>query len=271
MIAKLKRVFQPSNISLIRELVSSDFKLRYQGSALGYAWSLLRPLFMFGVLYIIFTIIFPINNGVKYPAPYLLFGLVMWQYFVESTVAGMNAITGRADLVRKVSIPKYTIVLSTNISALITFLLNMIIVIVFMVFSRVNLHWGMLLTPFFIVELVALSLSLAFLLSVLFVKFRDFSHIWDVVQQVLFYATPIIFTFSKIPDRHHFRQLIALNPLSQIFQDARAALLGRDTLTTENIFHSSLALIIPLILIALLLTGSALYFRRSSKFFAEEL
>lgn len=266
-----KRFFKPSNRSLIRELVASDFKLRYQGSVLGYLWSLLRPLFMFGVLYVIFTLVFKLTNGLRYPAPYLLFGLVMWQYFIEGTTSGMNAITGRGDMVRKVSIPKYTILLSTNISAFITFLLNMVVVGIFMAAGHVAPHWQMLLTPLFIIELIALTLALSFLLSVLFVKFRDFSHIWDVVLQVLFYATPIIYTYTRIPATHHYRQLIAWSPLAQIFQDARAALIEPDTLTTEKIFHSWLGLVLPVVAILILLILSALYFRRSSKNFAEEL
>src|SRR5882757_3878202 len=125
MIPAIKRLLKPSNRSLIRELVSSDFKLRYQGSVLGYLWSLLRPLFLFGVLYIVFTHVIKLGSSIPHYPAYLLLGLVLWQFFVESTVAGMNAITGRGDLVRKVSIPKYTIVISTTLSALVTLCLNM--------------------------------------------------------------------------------------------------------------------------------------------------
>src|SRR5690349_17448974 len=105
---KAKAAIQPSNRSLIRELVVSDFKLRYQNSVLGYLWSLLRPLMMFGVLYIVFTKIIRIGGTVPHYPSYLLLGLVLWTFFVEATMAGMNAITGRGDLIRKVSIPKYT-------------------------------------------------------------------------------------------------------------------------------------------------------------------
>jgi len=271
MIAALKRILKPSNRSLVRELVASDFKLRYQGSVLGYAWSLLRPLFMFGVLYVIFTVVFKLSNNLKYPAPYLLLGLVMWQFFVEATVAGMNAITGRGDLVRKVSIPKYTIILSTQLSAFVTFMLNMVIVAIFMIFGRVPLHWTMLLAPIFVVELVVFCLALSFLLSVLFVKFRDLSHIWDVILQVLFYATPIIFAFDRIPNKHHLREIISLNPLTQIFQDMRSVLIESDTITTKQIFHSQLGRVLPMLAILLLLVTAGLYFKRSSKNFAEQL
>src|SRR5476649_457099 len=127
----IQRFFKPSNLNLIRELVASDFKLRYQGSVLGYMWSLLRPLMMFGVLYLVFTKVVRVGNNVPHYPAYLLLGLVLWQFFVEATVGGMNAITGRGDLVRKVNIPKYIIVISTNISAFINFCLNLVVVVIF--------------------------------------------------------------------------------------------------------------------------------------------
>src|SRR5581483_3057731 len=107
MINAIRNVFKPSNRSLIRELVRSDFKLRYQNSVLGYLWSLLRPLLMFGVLYVVFTKVIKVGGSIPYYPSYLLLGLVLWTFFVEATVAGMNAIVGRGDMIRKVSIPKY--------------------------------------------------------------------------------------------------------------------------------------------------------------------
>src|ERR1700733_7376776 len=99
------------SIILLKQLVKTDFKLRYQGSILGYLWSLLRPLLLFGVLYLVFTHIIRAGNNVPHYPAYLLLGLVMWTFFVEAPSSGMNAITGRGDLVRKVSIPKYTLII----------------------------------------------------------------------------------------------------------------------------------------------------------------
>jgi ABC-2 type transport system permease protein len=265
----LTRVLKPSNRSLIRELVASDFKLRYQGSVLGYMWSLLRPLFMFGVLYVVFTHVIRVGNNIPHYPSYLLLGLVLWQFFVEATVAGMNAITGRGDLVRKVSIPKYTIVLSTTISALVTFSLNMVVVIIVMAIEHVAVRWNILLAIPLIIELVAFALGLSFLLSTLFVKFRDFSHIWDVILQVLFYATPIIYVFNIVP--HTFAQLMSLNPLAQIFQDIRSVMITPQTLTTKQVFDSQLGRILPAVAVLAVLALSALYFRSRSRNFAEEL
>jgi len=122
---RINEIIKPSDRSLVRELVISDFKLRYQNSVLGYVWSLLRPLMLFGVLYVVFTVIIKIGKGVPYYPSYLLLGLVTWTFFIEATMSGLNAITGRGDLVRKVSIPKYLIVVSTTLSAFVNFTLNM--------------------------------------------------------------------------------------------------------------------------------------------------
>lgn len=269
MIKKLKNFIKPSNRSLIRELVTSDFKLRYQGSVLGYLWSLLRPLLMFGVLYLVFTHVIRLGNTVPHYPAYLLLGLVLWTFFIESTVSGMNAITGRGDLIRKVSIPKYTIVISTTLSALVNFCLNMVVVLIFMVLGHVDFRINILLAPLLIVELVIFSMALSFILSALFVKFRDISHIWDVILQVLFYASPIIYPLSIVPEK--FVRLVSVNPITQIFQDMRSVMISPATETTKQAFQSQWGRIIPVLIVLLLSVVAVWYFKRSSRNFAEEL
>lgn len=265
----IKRFFSPSNLSLIRELVASDFKLRYQGSALGYLWSLLRPLLLFGVLYVVFTHVIRAGNNVPHYPAYLLLGLVMWTFFVEATSAGMNAITGRGDLVRKVSIPKYTLIISTTTSALVNFCLNMVIVFVFMILGHVPFRVTIFIAPLFIAELVVLCVGISFLLSALFVKFKDISHIWDVVLQVMFYASPLIYSLAIVPKR--YIKWVSLNPLAQILQDTRSVMITPKALTTKEVFHSQVGRILPMLIVLAILIIGARYFKRHSKNFAEEL
>ncbi len=265
----VNKYFKTSNISLIRELVASDFKLRYQGSVLGYLWSLLRPLFMFGVLYVVFTHVIRVGDKVPHYPTYLLLGLVMWTFFIESTVSGMNAITGHGDMIRKVAIPKYLIVVSTMLSAFVNFCLNMIVVFIFMAFGHVTFRLTILLAPLVILELMAFSLSLSFLLSALYVKFRDLSHIWDVVLQVLFYASPLIYSLAIVPKS--IIKFDAVNPLTQIFQDMRYLMITKGTLTSEEVFHSALGLLIPLLIITAIGILAVWYFRKKSPKFAEDL
>lgn len=269
MIKKIKAILQPSNRSLIRELVISDFKLRYQNSVLGYLWSLLRPLLMFGVLYIVFTRIIKIGGDIDHYPTYLLLGLVLWTFFVEATVAGMNSIVGRGDMIRKVSIPKYTIVLSSVLSAFVTFLLNMIIVFVFMVLGDVPFRTTILIVPIYIVELIIFCIGISFLLSALYVKIRDLGHIWDVLLQILFYATPIIYAMQIVPPK--LVKLVSINPLAQIIQDIRSVMITPETLTTKEVFNGQIGRLIPITIVIVLTVVAAWYFRRTSKNFAEDL
>ncbi len=270
MIAAVKRAFKPSNRSLIRELVSSDFKMRYQGSLLGYMWSLLRPLMLFLVLYVVFTKVVKLGDGVPHYPAYLLLGIVAWTFFIEATVSGMNAITGRGDLVRKVSIPKYTLVISTTLSAFVNFALNMVVVLFFMVISGVEVRWSALWAIPLIAELVVFAMGFAFLLAALYVKFRDISHIWDVILQILFYAVPIIYPLTMPPQR--IREIISFNPATQILQDLRSVLITPETLTTKQVFQSQFTgRILPVVAVVALAVVAGFYFRRASRNFAEEL
>ncbi len=264
-----KLVISKRNRSLVSELVRSDFKLRYQGSVLGYLWSLLRPLMLFGVLYIVFTKVIKIGTGIPHYPAYLLLGLVLWTFFVEATMSGMNAITGRGDMIRKVSIPKYTIVVSTTASAFVNFFFNMIVVVIFMILGHVAFRPTLIFVPFFIVELIIFCLGVSFLLATLFVKYRDFSHIWEVSLQILFYATPIIYSLAIVPAR--LQKLMSLNPLTQIFQDMRSVMITPEALTTKQVFGSQLGRVLPALIVLAVTVLGAWYFRSSSKKFAEEL
>ncbi len=269
MIESLNSLLKPSNRSLIRELVVSDFKLRYKNSILGYFWSLLKPLLLFGVLYFVFTKVVRIGGDVPYYPAYLLLGLVLWTFFVEATTSGMNSVMARGDMIRKVSVPKYTIVLSTTISALVNFSLNMVVVFIFMIFSNVPLRPTILLAPILIIELIIFSLSIGALLAALFVKYRDFSHIWEVALQILFYATPIIYTLNFPP--LNIAKLISVSPLTQIFQDMRVLLIDPQIMTTRDVFQSNVGRIIPVCIVLLTAIIATWYFKRSSPKFAEEL
>lgn len=269
MIAGLKRALKPSNRSLIRELVVSDFKMRYQGSVLGYLWSLLRPLMVFTVLYIVFTKIVKLGDSVPHYPAYLLLGIVIWTFFIEATVSGMNSITGRGDLIRKINIPKYTIVISTTLSAFVNFTLNMIVVMVFMFLSGVPLGPQVLWAIPIIGELVVLALGISFLLAALFVRFRDISHIWEVILQIMFYAVPIIYPLTMPPQ--WIREIISLNPLTQILQDLRAVLITPEALTVGDVFGTVWARIGSVIAVVTIAALAGLYFRKASRNFAEEL
>lgn len=264
-----KNLFSKHTGSLLRELVITDFKLRYQGSVLGYLWSFLRPLMLFTVLYFVFTRIFRLGGTIPYYPAYLLLGVVMWAFFAEATSMGMQSIVARGELIRKVSLPKYTIVLASVISSFINLCLNLAVVAVFMFIAKVPIHIEMLALPIFLVLLMALALAAAFLLSALYVRFRDFSHIWDVTLQVLFYATPILYPLTLVPER--LAKILVVSPLAYILQNARAVTITDATLTPQDILPPALGHLLPLLIIGGLAVVSVWYFRKNSAYFAENL
>ena len=253
---------------VLRAMVINDFKLRYQASFLGYLWTLLKPLAMFTILYIVFIQLLKIGASVPYNAIYLLFGIVIWSFFGEATTQGLASLVQRADLLRKISFPRYVVVISVGMSALISFGLSMVVIALFMALARVPLTMNILwLAPLF-VELVVLSVSLGFILSGLYVRYRDLSYIWEVLLQAGFYAAPIIYPLSMIPER--WARFLLLNPMAQMIQDARYALITDQTVTISQAFGNPWVRVIPVgITLALALT-SAVYFHRRSPHFAEE-
>lgn len=257
------------NIELLRELVITDFKLRYQGSVLGYLWSLFRPLALFTVLYIVFAKFFRFGDAIPSFPAYLLLGIVLWTFFTEATNAGMHAIVDRRDLIRKVSIPKYTIILSTSFSAFVNLLINLVVVGVFLVLTGVSPQFELImLFPLLLLELFILSLAASFFLSTLYVKYRDIAYIWELALQVLFYATPIIYPLQLVPDR--FIPLVFLNPLTQIIQDARAILVTPQSVVAGDVLAGTLVLV-PFLFVALLAVVAAVIFKKQAKYFAENV
>lgn len=258
------------SVILLRELVRTDFKIRYQDSALGYIWSLLRPLLMFLILYFVFTKFIRVGSVVPHYAVYLLLGIVLWNFFAELTVGSVGAIVGKSELLRKINFPKYNIILANSISALINLLLNFIVIAIFMAFNNLTPSIGAFLIIPLVIELYIISLGVAFLLSALYVRFRDISYVWDVIVQAAFYATPILYPLSIIP-YHRIQELLILNPISQIIQDARYALVTHDTSTINQVFGGDKWIwLIPITLTVLVALAGSLYFRKRSKYFAEE-
>lgn len=269
----LRRIRQRYGYSaiLLKQLVKTDFKLRYQGSVLGYIWSLLRPLLLFLILYLVFTVFLPVGKGVPHYPVYLLLGIVLWNYFGEVTTGSVGAIVGKGELIRKLNFPKYNIIVAVALSALINLLLNFIVIAIFMYFGHVSISWQAIWILPLLIELFLVSIALAFLLSALFVKFRDVSYIWEVLMQAGFYATPIIYPLSRIK-YHHVRELMLVNPIAQIIQDARYLLVTHQTTTINQEFGGDKWIwLIPIILTFVLVALGAWYFRSRSKYFAEEV
>lgn len=267
---KLLKFFTPQNQALLRQLVITDFKLRYQGSMLGYVWSLLRPLMLFSVLYVVFTYVLPVGKGVPHYPAYLLLGIVLWTFFVEATSLGMGSIVGRGDLIRKVKISKPAIVIASTLSAGVNLCLNLIVVLLFMILTRSEVQPSVVFLPIILIELVLYALAFSFFLSALYVKFRDIAPIWEVILQIMFYATPIIYPLTLVKS-HTLLSIISLNPIAQILQDSRYMLITPQTLLTHQVLPTWLSVGLPAAILVVLVIGSVIFFKKSAKQFAENL
>lgn len=266
----MRRYFTKQNRALLSELVRTDFKLRYQGSVLGYGWSLLRPLLLFVILYAVFVKVLKSGGGIPHFPVYLLLGIVIWNFFIEMTMQSLGSIVGRGDLIRKIRIPRWMIVFSSSISALINLVLNLVVVAIFMVLNHVPLQASVILLPLVLIEVYILALGLSLFLSAAFVKFRDISYIWEVVLQAGFYLTPILYSLSIIHNET-YRKIIFMNPMAQAVQDARYATVTHATITIHQTFHGGWHGYIPFAVVLLILVGGLAYFRKESKYFAENI
>lgn len=263
--------FSKRNQALLSELVRTDFKLRYQGSVLGYTWSLLRPLLIFVILYMVFTKFLKIGSDIPHYPVYLLLGIVLWNFFSEMTTRSLTSIVDRGDLLRKIKIPRWIIVFSSSISALINLLLNMIIIAVFMAINGVELSFYIAWFPLIVLQIYLLGLGLSLFLAAVNVRFRDVGYVWEVLLQAGFYLTPIIYPLSLI-DSVGFQKILLLNPMAQAIQDARYSLVDQShTITTQQIFNGGPYAYIPYAIVLLMLVIGVWYFRKRSRFFAEDI
>lgn len=260
------------SLILLRQLVITEFKLRYKGSVLGYVWSLLRPLALFAVLYVVFVQFLRFGDDIPHFAVALLLGVVLWNYFIEVTTNGLTSIVGRGDLMRKLAFPRYVIVVAGSFSALINLTINLGVVLFFIILNGVHLSWSALWMFPLIAEIFILGLAVAFLLSALFVKFRDIGYIWELILQAGFYATPILYPITMVTTiSMTAAQAMFLNPLAQIIQDARAALVYSGTETIETLFDNPFMRLVPIAIVILLAIVSAAYFKKKSPGFAENI
>lgn len=261
---------------LLRELVKTDFKLRYQGSMLGMMWSVLKPLMLFAVMYMVFVRFLRFGAGIPHYAVSLLLAQTLWSFFQEATSQGMHAIVGRGDLLRKINFPRYIVVISATVSAFINLAISLVVVLIFMIINGVEFRPSLLFFPFVVLELYVFALGIAFILATMYVRFRDIGHIWDVVMQVWFYATPIIYPISQVISMGKLtlaKLMLMLNPVAQIIQDARYVVVTSQTETIWSLVGSSTPLfkIVPIVITIIVFVIGVMVFRRHEKTFAEDL
>ncbi len=249
---------------LVMRLAKTDFKLRYHGSALGYLWAILKPLLMFTILNFVFSSIFNFRNSgtPNYPLE-LLTGILMFQFFSEGTVSGMNALLAKSQLVTKIYIPRWTIILGSTVNALFVYGMNLIVLSVFFVIYGITPSIPAILMFFFLSALLyIIIIAFSFLTAPLLVRFRDLSMIWEVLLQVLMYASPIIYPLTMMPE--NIQRIMLWNPLAFIIHFTKRVLIEDYFTNFWNIFYL-------LIGVFGIFTISLLIYRKTERRVAEEI
>lgn len=258
------------NVNLTRELALTQFKLKYAGSALGYVWSLVKPMMLFGVLYVIFERLMHTGTGENFPMQ-LLLGIVVWTFFAETTGAAVSVVASNGSLIKKASFPRPILVIAATVASSMSFLINVVLVMVVgIAFQQMQLGWHSLLAIPLLVELYVLVIGLSLFLSALFVFYRDLGHIWEISVQMLFWGSAIFFTLSG-PTVAKYVKIIGLNPMAQIIEDLRHALVTTTVPWTASLLEDQWLIIVPFALVGISLALGMFVFRRLEPRFAEYL
>jgi ABC-2 type transport system permease protein len=254
---------------ILHVIAAAEYKLKYADSALGYVWSIAKPLAIFSVLYVVFGRFFKLNVGFQHYPVYLLMGIVLWTYFYDATTLAMASYVTRMSLLRKLAFPRLVIPVSVTMTAGITFLVNLAAVAVFVAANRIAPRLDWLLVLPLLLELYAFTLAVSVVLALLFVRLRDVRQVWELFSQLLFYASPIIYPVKFLPA---WAQKIAfVSPFVQVMQDVRRVVIGSSEYTAAEVYGSGWGRLIPLAFCAACLAFAYWLYRREGPYLAERV
>ena len=257
------------NLSLT--LAVMEFKLRFFGSVLGYLWQLMRPLLLFGVLYVVFTEFVRLGAGVRFYPAILLTGIVLFTFFSDATSRSVTAVADRESLVRKIEFPRLVVPVAVLLIAFFNLVLNLLAVLAFVLATGVDPRLEWLALPLLLLPLALFAGGLAMLLSALYVRFRDVQPIWEVMLQVLFYGSPILYVLDLLPTEELRHLLVWFNPLATILVQSRHSLIDETAPNAWDAAGGFEYLLIPgSIVIGVLVLGFWVFNREAPRI-AEEL
>jgi ABC-2 type transport system permease protein len=256
--------------SLTFMLAATEFKLRWFGSALGYVWTLVRPLLLFGVLYVVFTEVVRFGEGVKDYPVYLLTSIVLFTYFTETTSRGVTSLVDRDNLLRKIRFPRLVIPLAVALHALFNLGLNLIAVFVFVFASGIEPSVDWLQLPLLVGMIVIFAAGVTMLLSALYVRYRDIEPIWEVALQLLFYASPVIYVVTTIPNQD-LQRVAVMNPIGAILTQMRHAVIDPSAPTAITVLGGWEWLAVPVSIVVVVFALGWWVFMREAPRIAENL
>lgn len=199
---------------LTSELVQRELRVRYRRSLIGFAWTMLQPMLMMGVMHIAFSTIFRFNVD-NYPV-YVLAGLLFWNFFSQSIISSMNSLRANAGLIQKLPVPKSVFPLAVVISGVINLLLALLPLLVLLVATGHPLRPAMLFLPVSILIAALFTLGAGLLLAPLAVFFHDVVELVGVILQTVLFLTPIMYPMAIVPERWHW--IIRFNPVRSILE-----------------------------------------------------
>jgi len=250
-------------------LAITEFKLRYFGSFLGYFWTLMRPLMLFGVLYFVFTQVVRFGDGVAYYPLYLLMAVVLWTYFSEVVIQSVRCLVNRERLIRKIRFPRMVVPLSVALTSAFTLGTNLLALFAFLLASGITPRLSWLELPVLLAVLIAFATGVAMLLSALFVRFRDIEPISQVGLQLLFYGSPVIYVIAQLPDS--VERFMAASPIAAVITEMRYALIDPAAPTAADALGGGVLVLIPLGIAAAVFALGLWVFNREAPFIAENL
>jgi ABC-2 type transport system permease protein len=250
-------------------LAVTDFKLRFYGSVLGYVWTLARPFMFFGVIYFVFTEIVGLDKNVPNYGVYILFALVLFQFFAEATGNCVNALVVRENLLRKMRFPRLVIPLAVVLTALFNLGMTLIAVFIFAFATGLYPTWTWLELPVIIAMLTFFATGVGLLLSALFVRYRDVQPIWDVTTQMLFYASPILYVATMVPES--YQRAYLANPVASLLTEMRAAIVDPGARHVWDAIGGAERLLVPAGIVLIVFALGLWVFRREAPRIAENL
>jgi ABC-2 type transport system permease protein len=261
-------------------IAKTEWKLTFFGSVLGYFWQLVRPLLLFSVLYVFFTKIGHVGQGPgsgpgepnHFYGVQMLGSIVLFTFFGEATGGAVRSVVDNEALVRKIQFPRMVIPLSIVLGALFNLTLNLIVVFIFALASGVDPMLSWLQLPLLVLMLAVFSTGLAMLLSSLYVYFRDMAPIWDVISQVLFYASPVIVPLLSVQEKLSpaLVKVYMFSPLATVFQQFRHAVVNPAAPGAGSVLTGALILVPIAITVAFFVLGFTV-FNRTAPYVAENL
>lgn len=258
--------------ALARTLAVQEFKLKFFGSVLGYAWQLMRPLMLFGVLYVVFSLIVRLGDQVPNYPVILLTSIVLFTFFTEATGAAVTSVIDRENLVRKIHFPRLVIPVATVTTAVFNLAVNLTAVAIFAAINGVHPRWTWLTIPLLLVALVLLATGIAALLSALYVRFRDVRPIWDVITQITFYASPILYPIETVlEDYPRVAHVMMCSPFAALVQETRHLVFDPSAPSAAEAIGGTWRLAIPIGIGLGLLALGLWTFNREAPKIAEEL